>query len=207
MWLWKGGGSVFVRCLVDEIMGSVCSKTPNQRGVTKIIKVQEQSDLADVALQASVENSTITIYEDHCFTPRVVPSYSWLVSPPIDFDASAKLTDEKAKEDRASERINDVEYCNRRFVKYCQHSTTSLSPLNMKQSTWVWFCVFQVFYKVPSVSSLTRFDKCGSQEDQTCIRSHRLSQHKEVIVFILVSQLKTPQTAISISGGQGTVSR
>ena len=124
---------MFVRCLVDEIMGSVCSKTPNQRRVTKIIKVQEQSDLADVALQASVDKSTITIYEDHCFTPRVVPSYSWLVSPPIDFDASTKEMDENAKEESTSERINDVEYCNRRFVKYCQHSTTSLPPLNFKQ--------------------------------------------------------------------------
>lgn len=116
-------------------MGSVCSNIPNQRGVTKIIKVQEQSDLADVALQASVEKSTLTNYEDHCLTPRVVPSYSWLVSPPIDFDASAKEMDEKAKEDLASEGINDFEYCNRRFVKYCQHSTTSLSPLNTKQRT------------------------------------------------------------------------
>ena len=139
-------------------MGSVCSKTPNQPGVTKIIKVQEQSNLGDVALQSSVEKSTITICEDHCFTPRVVPSYSWLVSPPIDFDASVKEMDEKAKEESASERINDVEYCNRRFVKYCQHSTTSLPPLNFKQRTWVWFCVFKVFYKLFSASSLTRFD-------------------------------------------------
>ena len=116
-------------------MGSVCSNTPNQRGVTKIIKVQEQSDLEEVALQASVEKSTLAIYEDHSLTPRVVPSYSWLVSPPIDFDASAKEMDEKAKGELASERIKDVEYCNRRFVKYCQHSTTSLSPLNTKQRT------------------------------------------------------------------------
>lgn len=181
----------------SEIMGSVCSNIPNQRGVTKIIKVQEQSD---VALQASVEKSTLTNYEDHCLTPRVVPSYSWLVSPPIDFDASAKEMDEKAKE----EGINDVEYCNRRFVKYCQPSTTSISPLNTKQRTWVWFCdSFQVLYKISSTSNLIRFDTCMWQS--SCIRSNRLPQLKEMIVFLLVSQLKTPQTDISKSRGQGRV--
>lgn len=46
-----------VRFLVDEIMGSVCSNIPNRRGVTKIIKVQEQSDLAEVALQAIAEKN------------------------------------------------------------------------------------------------------------------------------------------------------
>lgn len=186
-------------------MGSVCSKIPDQRGVTEIIKAQQQSDLADFAVQANVEKSTLTIDEDHCFPPKVVPSYSWLVSPPVDFDATAKEMDEKAKEELASEKINDVEYCNRRFVKYCQYSTTSVPPLNIKQCTS--YCVFQVFYnRLSSVSSLNR-GTCGSQEDQTCIRSHRLPQHKEVIEFLLVSELKTPLTDISKSRGQATVGR
>jgi len=88
---------LFVSGFVDEIMGSVCSKVPNQIGVTEIIKVQQQSDLADFAVQANAEKSTLTIAEDHRFPPKVVPSYSWLVSPPVDFDATAKEVTEKAR--------------------------------------------------------------------------------------------------------------
>ena len=116
-------------------MGSACSKIPNQREVTEITRAPEQSDLADFAVQANAVKSTLTIYEDHCSPPKVIPSYSWLVSPPVDFDATAREVNEKAKEEMARERINDVEYRNRRFVKYCQHSTTSPPPVNMKQCT------------------------------------------------------------------------
>ena len=85
---------LFASGFVDEIMGSVCSKVPNQIGVTEIIKVQQQSDFA---VQANAEKSTLTIAEDHRFPPKVVPSYSWLVSPPVDFDATAKEVTEKAR--------------------------------------------------------------------------------------------------------------
>jgi len=139
IWYLRGienAADLFVSGLVDEIMGSVCSKIPNQTGVTEIIKVQQHADLADFTVQANqTEQSTLTIEEDQCFQPKVVPSYSWLVSPPVDFDATAKEVNEKAKEELRSEKINDVEYCNSRFVKFCQHSTTSLASLNMKQRT------------------------------------------------------------------------
>lgn len=118
-------------------MGSVCSKIPNQSEITENMKAQEQSDLADLAVQANVDKSRLTIYEPDCFPPKVVPSYSWLVSLPVDFDATAKEVNEKAEEAKelASEKTNEVKHCNKRFVKYCQHSAAALPPQSMKQRT------------------------------------------------------------------------
>ena len=107
-------------------MGSVCSKIPNQREITEIIKAQEQSDIAHFAVEATAEKSTLKTYELDCFPAKVVPSYSWLVSPPVDFDANEE-SKELAKK-LASEKINDNKCCNRRFVKYCQHSTAIPPP-------------------------------------------------------------------------------
>ena len=130
----------FVSCLVGKIMGSVCSKIPNQSEITENMhmKAQEQSELADLTVPANVDKSRVAIYEPDCFPPKVVPSYSWLISSPVDFDATAKEVNEKAEEAKefASENTNEIKYCNRRFVKYCQHSATALplSP-NTKQRT------------------------------------------------------------------------
>lgn len=63
----------------------------------------------------SVEKLMFINYEDYCLILRVVFLYFWLVLLLIDFDVFVKEMDEKVKE----EGINDVEYCNRRFVKYC----------------------------------------------------------------------------------------
>lgn len=118
-------------------MGSVCSSVPNQCEETEIIGAQKQSDLADFAVQANVEKSTLESDCPDCFPPKVVPSYSWLVSPPVDFDATAKEVIKKSEEAKklASEKINDNKYYNRRFLKYCQHSTATLPPLNTNQRT------------------------------------------------------------------------
>lgn len=60
----------------------------------------------------SVEKLMFINYEDYCLILRVVFLYFWLVLLLIDFDVFVKEMDEKVKE----EGINDVEYCNRRFV-------------------------------------------------------------------------------------------
>lgn len=80
---------------------------------------------------------TTTSHEPDRSISKVVPSYSWLVSAPVDFDTTAKELNEKSKQPiqpRREKSNNEIKYCNGTFMKYCQLYAAELPPSNTKRS-------------------------------------------------------------------------
>ena len=114
-------------------MGSVCSKAHGHLNLTKMMENSNVQDESDPLVSANENQSSTTSHEHDLSPARVVPSYSWLVSSPVDFEATAeKLNAGKTKQ---PSKISSMKYCNGGFLKYlCQPSTTEVPPLNKKRS-------------------------------------------------------------------------
>lgn len=116
-------------------MGSFCSKAHygHVKRTEMAENTQEESDSA-----ANEDKTRNTSREDDLSPSRVVPSYSWLVASPVDFDATAKKPSGKAKQpmESGSGKASGVKYYNGEFVKYLgQPSAAELPPgSNAKQS-------------------------------------------------------------------------
>lgn len=119
-------------------MGSFCSKAHYRHVKRTEVEPENTQELEESDSAANEDKTRNTSREDDLSPSRVVPSYSWLVASPVDFDATAKTPSGISKQplESGSEKTADVKYYNGEFVKYLgQPSAAELPPgSNAKQS-------------------------------------------------------------------------
>ena len=129
-------------------MGSVVSRTNRYSNLNKFaeqnINVKSGTESKEFQTRPNASTS-VNIDERHESSassnpdfspPKVVPSYSWLISSPVDLETAAQELSERAKHSvqSKSEKKHCVGlYDNERLQTPCENTVAELSPSNMKK--------------------------------------------------------------------------